>query len=111
MARTTKAWTPEACRVLARAYRAGGLKAAQLAFPSTPLGAIKAQVARLKEIDKDTTQNRTLKLYASLAPLAPEDEKESPWDHPKRVVKRQGEWKADIPAVRWVFDLGVSCSK
>ena len=46
-------------------------------------------------------------MWASLAPLDPESVEPSKWDNPIVQHKGVGQWKAEIPAVRWVFDLGV----
>jgi len=43
--------------------------------------------------------------YASLKPLDPEAVLPSKWDNPIIKHKAVGQWKAEIPTVRWVFDL------
>lgn len=99
-------WTRADELKLAKVYRAKGIRAALQVFPGLSDTAIRAKVKRLN-VQRGGQKAKSLDRYGSLAPLAPEDEQESAWDKPRQVRKATGQWKADIPKVRWVFDLGL----
>lgn len=84
-------WTEQELGKLAHYYRIGGVGAVRKVMPHLTDAQISGRAKR----------------WASLAPLDPESVEPSKWDNPIVQHKGVGQWKAEIPAVRWVFDLGV----
>lgn len=63
-----------------------------------------------KQSNADRISARSLRTYANLKPLAPEDDQQQNELMPKHIRTPAGQWKADIPSVRWVFDLGANAA-
>lgn len=98
-------WTEQELGKLAHCYSIGGVGAVRKVMPHLTDAQISGRAKKLG-IDAPTINHRQAKMWASLAPLDPESVEPSKWDNPIVQHKGVGQWKAEIPAVRWVFDLG-----
>jgi len=102
---TYRKWTPDDKKRLVSAYQRGGIAAARAAFPGVHDSNLRS---RLRDEGVRVLVNaRTEELYARLTPLAPADDRPSAYDQPIVVRKGVGQWSAEIPRIRWVFDLAV----
>lgn len=103
-------WTPDMEQRLIRAVKRGGYTQALREFlPDFPEMTLNTLKTKGRKLDIEVPMlERQERYYARLAPLSPADDRPSAYDEPRVVRKGVGQWKADAPAVRWVFDLGIA---
>lgn len=106
MKRRNHNWTEREIGKLKFAYSTGGMAQARKDLPHLTPSQITSRATKLGL--KAPRARISAMTYGHLEPLAPENE--HPGDHDaQRVIHYPvGSWKADVPAVRWVFDLGVA---
>lgn len=103
--RPNHVWTERELSTLDFVYPIGGVIGAREALPHLTASQITSRATKrgLRAPKMRLDVNRK---YTNLTPLAPADDRPSALDVPTVVRRGLGQWKADIPAVRWVFDLG-----
>lgn len=105
---TYHVWTSDELNKLRYHYSAGGSSAAREALPHLTLQQIISRARKLGVKAPNFGKYRREETYRNLTPLDPDTTPETEWDNPRVVHRPVGQWKAAIPAVRSVFDLGVA---
>ncbi len=104
-------WTQVEDAVVVRLANNGGVDAIALELKHRTYADITNRVARLKKngtISPKGHLQQMAETYAKLQPLDPESCQPDPRDNAIVVRRGVGQWRAEIPRVRWVFDLGVA---
>lgn len=96
-------WTDTENGKLAYAYPIGGVDAARRLLPHLSDSQITSRAKKLGL----RAPTHTARFYARLSPLDPANDRPTTSDMRKVIRKGVGEWKAEVPAIRWVFDLGL----
>ena len=104
-------WSAQDDAIIAR-YAKQGPNAIVARIPGVSIDQVKGRILRLKKagaLSSTGAKDRSADIYRRLAPLDPESCQPDERDNAIVVRRGVGQWKADVPAVRWVFDLGVAC--
>lgn len=105
---TYHVWTDAEINKLRYYYSTGGSGAALKALPHLTINQITSRARKLGVKAPCFGQNRREEIYRNLTPIDPDTVTETEWDNPRVIHRPAGSWKAEVPAVRSVFDLGVA---
>lgn len=104
-------WTEDRISRLVHAYSVGGTQGAMVEFPGMPAYLLRNTALRFGAKAPSNLPGKQPPLSAErIEDLKRRIEnsvlEESAHDYPKQIIRPVGTWRADIPKVRSVFDLG-----